>query len=298
MHHRSPPSQRSTAGQLTLFAMALLIVHATTVQAGQVLAYAFTSATLGRDWRYNVYLPDGYQNSGLRYPVLFMLHGFSENENAWVSKGRINGVADRLIAAGDISPLLIVMPGSGDNWYLDLREKIETAFIKDLVPEVERRFRTIPEREGRAVGGDSMGGYGALRFILKYPERFSAALLMSPAIYVPEPPAASSARRGTVFGEPFDPEVWKGANYPPLLEGFFAKNLPIALYVNAGDHDDFEIESQIGPIYKIMRERKFPVAMRVTAGIHDFNVWRAELPDALRFICGELRRPEPGPTTD
>ena len=77
-----------------------------------------------------------------------------------------------------------------------------------------------------------------------------------------------------------------------MLDAFFAKQLPIAHYINAGDHDDYEIESQIGPVYKLMREHKFPVAMRVTAGIHDFAVWRAELPDALRFICGELRRPE------
>jgi enterochelin esterase-like enzyme len=262
------------------------------LQAGQVLAYSFHSQTLGRDWRYNVYLPDGYDHSDLRYPVLFMLHGFSENENAWVTKGHINQAADHLIATGEIPPIVIIMPGSGDNWYVDLKEKIETAFIHELVPEVAQTFRIIPEREGRCIGGDSMGGYGALRFILKYPEQFGAALLMSPAIYVPEPPLTSSSRKGTVFGSPFDSAIWQSVNYPTLIDDFFAKNLPIALYVNAGDHDDFEIETQIGPLYKIMREHKFPVAMRVTSGIHDFAVWRAELPDALRFICGEMRLPE------
>jgi enterochelin esterase-like enzyme len=285
-------------GKLKAWASAMILVAIgwailpASLKAGQVLAYSFHSQTLGRDWRYNVYLPDGYDHSNLRYPVLFMLHGYSENENAWVTKGRINEAADHLIAAGDISPVVIIMPGSGDNWYLDLKEKIETAFIQDLVPEAEHSFRIIPEREGMGIGGDSMGGYGALRFILKYPERFGVALLMSPAIYVPEPPLTSSARKGTVFGNPFDREIWQRANYPSLLEGFFAKNLPIALYINAGDHDDFEIETQIGPVYKMMREHKFPVAMRVSAGIHDFAVWRAELPDALRFICGEMRVPE------
>jgi enterochelin esterase-like enzyme len=262
------------------------------LHAGQVLARSFHSQTLGRDWRYNVYLPDGYDHSDLRYPVLFMLHGYSENENAWITKGHINQAADHLIAAGEIPPIVIIMPGSGDNWYVDLKEKIETAFIHDLVPEVNQTFRIIPEREGRCIGGDSMGGYGALRFILKYPDQFGAALLMSPAIYVPEPPLTSSSRKGTVFGSPFDPAIWQSVNYPALIDDFFAKNLPIALYVNAGDHDDFEIETQIGPLYKVMREHKFPVAMRVTSGIHDFAVWRAELPDALRFICGEMRLPE------
>jgi enterochelin esterase-like enzyme len=282
---------RAWAGGILFSLLASMILPAT-LKAGQVLAYSFHSQTLGRDWRYNVYLPDGYEHSDLRYPVLFMLHGFSENENAWVAKGHINQVADHLIAAGEIPPILIIMPGSGDNWYVDLKEKIETAFIQDLVTEVGHAFRMIAEREGRGIGGDSMGGYGALRFILKYPEQFGAAVLMSPAIYVPEPPLTSSARKGTVFGNPFDATIWQHVNYPSLIDDFFAKNLPIALYLNAGDHDDFEIETQIGPLYKMMREHKFPVAMRVTAGIHDFAVWRAELPDALRFICGEMRLPE------
>jgi enterochelin esterase-like enzyme len=293
---RQPPARTEPNLRLALILLAMTYwTFQGTLQAGQVLAYSFHSQTLGRDWRYNAYLPDGYEHSNLRYPVLFMLHGFSENENAWVTKGHINEAADNLIAAGEISPVVIIMPGSGDNWYLDLKEKIETAFIEEMIPEVERTFRIIPEREGRGIGGDSMGGYGALRFILKYPEQFGVTLLMSPAIYVPEPPLTSAARRGTVFGNPFDAEIWQSVNYPSLINGFFAKNLPIALFLNAGDHDDYEIETQIGPLYKMMREHKFPVAMRVTAGIHDFAVWRAELPDALRFICGEMRRPEQTP---
>jgi enterochelin esterase-like enzyme len=109
------------------------------------------STTLGRDWDYTVYLPDGYDKSNLRYPVLFLLHGFSEDEFTWVSKGNINAVADQLIAAGEISPVLFVMPGSGNNWYVDNKEKIETAFINDLIPEIERKFRILPEREGAAL---------------------------------------------------------------------------------------------------------------------------------------------------
>jgi Putative esterase len=81
-------------GKLKAWASAMMLlvigyaVLPASLNAGQVLAYSFHSETLGRDWRYNVYLPDGYDHSNLRYPVLFMLHGFSENENAWVTKGR------------------------------------------------------------------------------------------------------------------------------------------------------------------------------------------------------------------
>src|SRR3984957_6811658 len=176
--HQQPTPTRGKLSALMggiMLLMAAQMIFTNTLHAGQVLAYSFHSQTLGRDWRYNVYLPDGYDHSDLRYPVLFMLHGFSENENAWITKGHINQAADHLIAAGEIPPIVIIMPGSGDNWYVDLKEKIETAFIHDLVLEVAQAFRIIPEREGRGVGGDSMGGYGALRFILKYPEQFGVA---------------------------------------------------------------------------------------------------------------------------
>jgi hypothetical protein len=83
---------------------------------------------------------------------------------------------------------------------------------------------------------------------------------LAPSILVPEPPANSHARQGDVFRNPFDAEIWKRENSPPLLDPFFAKDLPIALYFVAGDHDDYEIESQIGPVYKIMREHNFDVA--------------------------------------
>jgi len=191
--------------------------------AGQVLAFSFQSTTLGRDWPYKVYLPDGYDKSNLRYPVLFLLHGLNQDESTWVSEGKINEVADQEIAAGNIAPLLLVMPGSGNNWYVDTKEKIETAFVNDFIPEIERKFRILPEREGRGIGGDSMGGYGAFRFILKYPERFSVALLLAPSIFVLEPPANSHARQGDVFGNPFDAANWKRENYPALLDPFFAK---------------------------------------------------------------------------
>ena len=128
-------------------------------------------------------------------------------------------------------------------------------------------LRTLTDRVGRAIAGDSMGGYGSLRFILKYPEKSSAAMLMSPAIYVPEPPPQSSARKPGVFGDAFDADLWKNLNYPNFLEPFFAKNLPITFYVNSRDHDDFEIETQTAPVYKLMRDHKFPVEMPSRVGV-------------------------------
>jgi S-formylglutathione hydrolase FrmB len=94
-----------------------------------------------------------------------------------------------------------VMPDAGTSWFVDAREKMESAVIDDLIPEVERTLRVLKSRDGRLIGGLSMGGYGALRFALKYPESFAAAALLSPAIYDPLPPPNSSARTVGVFGD-------------------------------------------------------------------------------------------------
>ena len=73
---------------------------------------------------------------------MYLLHGYSEDENIWVGKGRVGATIDRLIANGDVPPILIVMPDSGNSGYVDAKEKYESAFINDLLPEIEQRFRT------------------------------------------------------------------------------------------------------------------------------------------------------------
>ena len=105
------------------------------------------------------------------------------------------------------------------SWFVDRREKMETAVIRDLIPDVEKSFRTLRTRDGRLIGGLSMGGYGSLRFALKYPEMFAAAALLSPAIYDPLPPKNSGARRAPPFAMPeFDEQAWRDLNYSKLWD--------------------------------------------------------------------------------
>jgi S-formylglutathione hydrolase FrmB len=266
-------------------------------EAGTIVSQHFQSAALGRDWTYNVYLPDGYDSGKIRYPVFYLLHGNGADENEWVVDGAIQQTADEMMRRGDIPPAVIVMPSASTTWYVDRKEKMETAIIQDLVPEVEKTFRVMNDRAGRVIGGESMGGYGALRFVLKYPEMFAAAALMSPAIYVPEPPPASSARRVGVFGtaDQFDAEVWKSLNYPGLLEAFFAKKIVMPLYIDSGDHDDFMIEGQAPQLYEIWREHKQPAELRITGGTHSFGVWKKTVHEAMRFVFETVRRPELAP---
>jgi enterochelin esterase-like enzyme len=260
--------------------------------ASVVVTREFDSKALSRKWAYTVYLPDGYETSGLRYPVFYLLHGNGQTRNDWSVSGRIQPTTDQLIASGQIPPTIIVMPDAGTTWYIDRKENMETAFMEDLMPDVEANFRTIAARDGRVVGGLSMGGYGALRFALRYPEKFAAAALLSPAIYDPEPPENSGARRVGVFGAPaYDGEVWKQYNYPVLLDAYFAKKQPVPMYINSGDDDEFMIEADATKLYSLLRKNRQPAELRIVNGSHSWPVWESTIADAMSYVCRYVARP-------
>jgi S-formylglutathione hydrolase FrmB len=276
-----------------LFTALLTVAASWSASASTIISQKLQSPTLNREWVYNVYLPDGYETGKLRYPVMYLLHGNGADQNEWVTLGNMQQTVDQLIKDGQMPPAVIVMPSATTTWYVDRKEMMETAFLKDLFPEIEAKFRVMKERTGRVIGGESMGGYGSLRFVLKYPEMFAAAALISPAIYNPEPPETSSARRVGVFGsDTFDPEAWKSLNYPTLLDGFFAKNITMPLYVGSGDDDDFMIEGQATTFYELWRQKKQPGELRIYNGPHSFEAFNAQFPEAVRYIFRYVRRPE------
>jgi S-formylglutathione hydrolase FrmB len=275
-----------------LLFVALALAFSLPAAASIVITREFDSAALQRKWPYAVYLPDGYETSNLKYPVLYLLHGHGQDLYAWTNFGHIQPTADELIAHGEIPPAIIVMPDAGVTWYVDRKEKMETAVIQDLVGDVQRTFRVIDDRKGRVVAGLSMGGYGALRFVLKYPEMFAAAGLLSPAIYDPEVPQGSGARRAGVFGAPeFDAKVWKELNYPTLWDGFLAKKIAVPMYINSGDDDDFFIEAEATRLYSLLRKNGQPAELRIVDGAHKWPVWESTIGDAMRYVFRYTARP-------
>lgn len=260
--------------------------------ASVIVTQQIQSQTLARQWSYAVYLPDGYETSTLRYPVFYLLHGHNGSLNDWSVSGHIQATTDGLIKNGEIPPTIIVMPDAGMSWYVDRKENMETAILRDLIPDVEARFRTIASREGRVIGGLSMGGYGSLRFALKYPEKFAAAALLSPAIYDPEPPEESGARRAGVFGaEAYDGAIWKGLNYPTLWDAYLAKKQPVPMFINSGDDDDFMIEAEATKLYSLLRSHRQPAELRIVNGTHTWPVWEATIGDAMKYIYRYVSRP-------
>jgi enterochelin esterase-like enzyme len=255
--------------------------------ASEMVSREFQSATLQRTWAYEVYLPSGYERSRLSYPVLYLFHGNGGSRQDWLQKGGIQRTADSLIARGEIPAAIIVMPDAGTSWFVDAREKMESAVIDDLIPEVERTLRVLKSRDGRLIGGLSMGGYGALRFALKYPESFAAAALLSPAIYDPLPPPNSSARTVGVFGDgqrPFDEQVWKRLNYPALWPDYLARRMPVPMYINSGDDDELMIEAEAVKLYSLLKTHGQPAELRIVDGAHSWDVWEATIGDAMKYI--------------
>ncbi len=133
----------------------------------------FRSASVDRTTKYNILLPRGYEESTDRYPVLYLLHGFTQNYTAW---GLANGTP---FYAALYDDLIVVMPDAGNSWYTNYEESADGQtnnwadhIVQDVVNHVDWNFRTIARREGRAINGLSMGGYGAITLGLRNPEMF------------------------------------------------------------------------------------------------------------------------------
>jgi enterochelin esterase-like enzyme len=265
--------------------------------AGEIRRETIPSRSLGQDLHFLVYVPDGYAESTESYPVLYLLHGFGDNEKTWTERGAIQAKADKLIAAGVMPRALIVMPGCTRCWWTDsARDKPESAFWNDLVPAVTARYRTIDRREGRVVAGLSAGGYGALRFALKYPDRFAAAAAFSPAIYSDAPPAASAARISSPFlgadGQ-FSLNAWTEQNYPRLITRYFDQGKRVPLYLVSGDNDRLGIAFETALCFKRMFEKQPDlVELRVVDGDHSWAVWSNAVADAMAYLFRFTERPQ------
>ena len=144
------------------------------------------SDILGRNVNYTVYLPADYETSQRSYPVVYLLHGFTDDNTGWLQFGEINRYADKAIAEGTIPPMIIIMPNGDSSWYInsyDGKENYEDFFIKEFMPFVEKKFRIKAEKKYRGIAGLSMGGYGTLIYALKHPDLFAAAAPLSAGVF-------------------------------------------------------------------------------------------------------------------
>ncbi|HSO86195.1 MAG TPA: alpha/beta hydrolase-fold protein, partial [Draconibacterium sp.] len=152
-------------------------------QTGKVIeSLKFKSELVNYPVEYSIYLPPDYETSQRSYPVLYLLHGYSDDETGWIQFGEANGIADKGIAIGDFPPCIIVMPDGKVTWYcnsFDGKDPWEDMFVKEFIPFIEKEYCIRPQKEFRAIAGLSMGGNGALLLSMRHPDLFSSCVAMS-----------------------------------------------------------------------------------------------------------------------
>jgi S-formylglutathione hydrolase FrmB len=254
------------------------------------------SDILGRNVQYTVYLPADYDISQRSYPVVYLLHGFTDDNTGWLQFGEINRYADKAIADGTIPPMIIIMPNGDSSWYVnsyDGKENYEDFFIKEFMPFVEKKFRIKSEKRYRGIAGLSMGGYGTLFYALKHPDLFAAAAPLSAGVLSDDelialPDESYNGALARVFGRDLKGKdrlsnSWQANSILNIVAKESNADLSrVRYWIDCGD-DDFLTKGNC-LLHIALTEKHVPHEFRVRDGAHSWTYWRTGITDALHFI--------------
>ena len=274
-----------------LFLLIVLFPAMAIAQGGKVIdKLTLKSEILGMERNYAIYLPPDYETSERSYPVLYLLHGATDDHTGWVQFGEIKHIADKSIKNGSATAMIVVMPDADtkqmgytnapNDW------NYEDFFFEELMPHVEEKFRIRKEKRYRAVAGLSMGGGGTFYYALHRPDLFSSACPLS-------------ASTGPLTREDVDRQMrWrkiKNVSEEAKADWFkkysvvdMVKNMPeedlkaVKWFIDCGD-DDFLYEGN-SLVHIHMKKRNIPHEYRVRDGKHNWTYWRESLPVVLSFI--------------
>jgi enterochelin esterase-like enzyme len=239
------------------------------VPHGEVRTLLYASRSNGVTRELTVYVPPGYdQARSQRYPVLYLLHGFANDHHSWHRYGRANDILDNLLAQKKIAPFLVVMPlgyggarvngdGTGVPPEGDVRGNIalyERDLVEDVIPMIDRTYRTIADRKHRAIVGFSMGGGQAGRIGLKHLETFSHVGIMS---------------AGMAGGPETEPMATLSAN--PAK----ANKLIDLLWIACG-REDAALKGA-STLHQTLEQARIAHTYLETDGAHHWRVWRRYL---------------------
>ena len=275
-----------------LFLTICTVVSAVTVIAGgRIEQGSVKSEILGVEKRYAIYLPEGYESSGERYPVLYLLHGASDTYMAWPEKGDMMRIADETIAAGTARKMIVVMPDASGIGERNAGEKMgyfnvknwhyEDFFFGEFLPYIDQTYRTIASKEGRAISGLSMGGGGATVYAQRHPEIFQASYSTSGLLDLYDQLVQKP--------RPYYDIIWLWSVEQTSPVDFLRRATPeqVALLrtvrwmLDCGD-DDRLIKTNLDYVIE-MKQAGIPVEFRVRDGKHNWMFWRESLPQILRF---------------
>lgn len=262
---------------------------------------SFKSKILNEEVRYTIYLPPDYYTNMRRYPVVYLLHGYTDDETAWIQFGEANITADQAIVNRQIPPMIIVMPDAKLTWYIndyEMKYPYEDMFIKELIPYIDATYRTRPKKEYRGISGLSMGGYGSLMYSMRYPDLFVACAAFSAAVHTDGEMIKNDDWYNTKLagligknlkGHDRLTDHWRDHNPLDMVKNKSVDELQkVRYYIDCGD-DDFLFRGNAA-LHVIMREREIPHEFRIRDGEHSWIYWRTGLLEGLKFIGGNFNR--------
>jgi enterochelin esterase-like enzyme len=278
------------------------------VPHGTLASIWYASATLAQTRRATVYTPPGYEDGRMRYPVLYLLHGGGGDETAWNDNGRASEILDNLIAQKKIVPMIVVMPngnadqsasqaytagvarsaagipgGAGPHGESGMIA-FPRSLVQDLIPYIDRHYRTQADRDHRAIAGLSMGGAQTFFTAFNHIDRFawvaafSGGFPLLPGVAVDIPPPANAAElRGPDLTRAIDPD--KMAALLPQLNAQANGKLKL-LYVAIGTND--ALMSTHAVVKRLLNDKGVRFTLVERPGyVHEWRFWRLSLQDLL-----------------
>lgn len=241
----------------------------------------YSSPSLQKMIACNLLLPE--TDSKGPFPVLYLLHGQSDDHTAWCRKSAI----ERHVSGNN---LVVVMPDTGRGWYIDAEKgpKWESSIMVDLMGYIEKMFPVIPERKGRCIAGLSMGGYGAFKLALKFPYKFCAAVSLSGALGFGNFELAKA--NNSEWEREMQLIVGESPTDGPHDLYKLLKDLPIkqrpALAFNTGT-EDFLLE-QNRQMHAYLNDIGYPHIYEEHPGAHTWEYWDTHIVDALKFFSEHI----------
>jgi enterochelin esterase-like enzyme len=272
------------------------------LSTGKVIeGLSMKSPILGRDVKFAVYLPPDYDSGNRSYPVVYLLHGYTDNETGWIQFGEVNLAADRAIAAREIPPMIIVMPDAGATWYMNNADgsvKFEDMITGEFIPYIDKTYRTRASREFRGISGLSMGGFGSLLYSLKHPDLFAACAAFSSAVWTDEeinswPDSNRNGMFNKLFGLTKEKSLltdhYRANSILDLAKTLTKEQIEkVRFYIDCGD-DDFLFKGN-SALHVLLRDRQVKHEYRVRDGGHTWSYWRTGITDGLKFIGESFHR--------
>lgn len=278
-------------GMKRFLALSILLLAGFSANAGKIVTDSLYSHILKASVKYNVYLPDGFEESSKTYPAVFLLHGLGGNYTDWAKKASAKSIADELIGTGEAVEMIIVMPNAGGadrrnvwNGYFNMPGwNYEDFFFQEFIPAVELKYHAVGDKGHRAVMGLSMGGGGSTVYCQRHPEMFSSCYAMSAWLdYETGQVGESDQVKDKLYYVCQSVREHSALDFLDKAdEATLEKLRTVKWFFDCGD-DDFLVALSF-QLHMKMKAAKVKSELRVRNGVHNWEYWHGSLRLALPF---------------